>query len=95
MSIQSVGNCLVQSAQSTSTSNNAGQNKISNGIVVEDTVTISEEALELSSKTDLEQISISDYFDSLSDFETNSLLASVKSKIKPDYIINNLSELIT
>jgi hypothetical protein len=85
MSIQSVENYLVQSVQRTSTSNSAVQNKISNGIVVEDTVTISAEALELSSGTDLEQISTSDYFDSLSEYEKNSLLASVKSKIKPDY----------
>jgi hypothetical protein len=74
MSIQSVGNYLVQSVQSTNTSINAVKNETSNNIVVEDTVSISFEALGMASEVNLEQITASDYFDGLSEFETNSLL---------------------
>lgn len=85
MYIQSVGEHLVQSVQNTSTSINSVQNKTQNDIILGDTVTISTEALELSSETDLEHISTIDYFKSLSEFERASILASVESKTKPDY----------
>lgn len=85
MQVQNVNNRNVYPTQTTNGKANNTQ-AASAGIPVEDPISISDEAQQLSDNTEREEISFLDYMIAVSDFGENSYWAALESMLKPSYI---------
>lgn len=86
MYVQGVNNYIVRSVCGTNNPVSNAQSIVESvGTTVEDTVTISADALEMLANGDMEKTTYHEYIHGMSEYEKNSFWSSVKSQVKPSY----------